>query len=313
MQTIAIHTSKGGVGKTTLTVNLSYELAARGYKVLVIDLDDQANSSLYLGVNRASELDNAKSIDEFNSILQSFRDRKEIIDFLEADINSIDFNYKDYIKVDSPFNQLVGRINSTGRIDVLPSSYRTKENDTLSKFAGGPIREKRLDRALRKTEIANIYDYVIIDTPPNLTTVGLNGLYAARYLIVPTQLEYFSVYGVTSIITTLKKGVQYETEEQAEGPRSKVLGIVPMMVEPKNRNRVNKIAKQWLQQTLPPDIEIFSEIKRTSSFPDATKDRLPISVFAEKKSNAGAAAIQFLKLTEELNARINKEESTKRT
>lgn len=63
MITIAIHTSKGGVGKTTLTVNIAFELAKLGNRVLVIDLDDQANSSLYLGVNRADELDRANSIE----------------------------------------------------------------------------------------------------------------------------------------------------------------------------------------------------------------------------------------------------------
>ncbi len=82
MRTIAIHTSKGGVGKTTLTVNIAFELAKMGNKVLVIDLDDQANSSLYLGVNKADELDNANSLEEFEGILQSFEERKEVIDWL---------------------------------------------------------------------------------------------------------------------------------------------------------------------------------------------------------------------------------------
>jgi len=65
MSTIAIHTSKGGVGKTTLVVNLAYELAKLNYRILVVDLDDQANASLSLGVNKADQFDKASSSEEF--------------------------------------------------------------------------------------------------------------------------------------------------------------------------------------------------------------------------------------------------------
>jgi chromosome partitioning protein len=309
MRTIAIHTSKGGVGKTTLTVNFSYELAKNGHKVLVIDLDDQANSSLYLGVNKADEFNQAKGIDEFNKILNSFRDRKELIDFLKADIDSPEFNYKEYIR-ESSFNELIYQTNpsSQGRIDVLPGSYRTKEDENLNQVAGGGgIRQNRLYRALRKSEIVNLYDYVIIDTPPNLNMVGSNGLYAARYLIIPTQMEYFSVYGVNSVIANIKRTVQFDTD----GQRGKVLGIVPMMTDPKGKNRINKFANQLLKQTVPSDIEVFPEIKRTTYFADAAKDRLPISFFAEKKPRAaGQAAMQLLRLTDELIKKIEFEEKS---
>ncbi len=82
MRTIAIHTSKGGVGKTTLVVNIAYELATRGHRVLVIDLDDQANASLSLGVNKADEFDKVQSPEEYKKILESFENRDEIIDFI---------------------------------------------------------------------------------------------------------------------------------------------------------------------------------------------------------------------------------------
>jgi chromosome partitioning protein len=304
MYTIAIHTSKGGVGKTTLTVNVSYELARRGYKVLVIDLDDQANSSLYLGVNKASEFDKAKSIEDFNKILASFRDRKEVIDFLKADIDSQDFDYKQYIREDSPFNDFLGKNSSTGRIDVLPGSYRTKEDESLNQVAGGGgIRQNRLYRALQVSNISHDYDYVIIDTPPSLTMVGNNGLYAARYLIIPTQMEYFSVFGVTSVVNNIKRTVHFDTE----GKRGNVLGVVPMMTDSKG-NKINRFANQLLQQMLPSEIKIMPEIKRTTYFASAAKDHLPISIFAEKSSAAGSAAMQLLKVVDGIIDRIQEEE-----
>jgi chromosome partitioning protein len=120
MRTIAIHTSKGGVGKTTLTVNIAFELAKMGNRVLVIDLDDQANSSLYLGANRAGELDKANTIEEFDEILKSFEDRKEVIDFLGLDFNK-PTDYRQYMYLNA-FNEYV-YLPHNGKIDVLRSSY----------------------------------------------------------------------------------------------------------------------------------------------------------------------------------------------
>lgn len=302
MHTIAIHTSKGGVGKTTLTVNVSYELAVRGSRVLVIDLDDQANSSLYLGVNKADEFNKAKSIEEFNKILDSFKGRKEVIDFLKADIASPDFNYREYVYESKAFNQFISQRGSIGRIDVLPGSYRTKEDEGLAQVAGGGgIREYRLDRVLQKSSISHDYDYVIIDTPPSLTMVCRNGLYAARYLLIPTQMEYFSVYGVSSVVNTIKRTVELDTD----GQRGKVLGIVPMMIESTSNkiNKINRFANQLLQQMLP-EIAIMPGIKRTTYFASAVKDHLPISVFAEKTPSAGAAAMQLFKVVDEITSRI---------
>jgi len=305
MRTIAIHTSKGGVGKTTLTVNISYELAKRGYKVLVIDLDDQANSSLYLGVNKAEEFNKAKSLADVSKILYSFERRKEVIDFLKEDFDSPDFDYKQYVKEDSPFNEFITRSGFTGKIDILPSSYRTKADDQLTQTAGGgAIKQSRLNRALQKPEIANTYDYVIIDTPPSQTMVGINGLYAARYLIVPSQMEYFSVFGVISVIMNIKKTVHVDMEQ-----RSKILGIVPMMTD---SSKVSKLSKQLLQQMLPSEIDILTEIKRTVNFSAAAKDRLPIAIFAEKKpKEGGPAAMQLSTLTDKLISKIDQEENTR--
>ncbi|NJN91652.1 MAG: AAA family ATPase [Leptolyngbyaceae cyanobacterium SL_5_14] len=304
MRTIAIHTSKGGVGKTTLTVNISYELAKRGYRVLVIDLDDQANTSLYLGVNKADEFNKAKNLDEVSKILYSFEKRKEVIDFLKEDFDSPDFDCRQYIKEDSPFNEFIIRSGFTGKIDILPSSYRTKMDDQLMQTAGGgAIKQSRLNRVLQKPEIANAYDYVIIDTPPSQTMVGINGLYAARYLVIPSQMEYFSVFGVISVIMNIKKTVHVDMEQ-----RSKILGVVPMMTD---SSKASRLSKQLLQQMLPSDIEILPDIKRTTYFATAVKDRLPISAFAEKKpKEGGPAAMQLATLTDKLISRIDQEENT---
>ncbi|KYC41608.1 hypothetical protein WA1_16295 [Scytonema hofmannii PCC 7110] len=318
MRTIAIHTSKGGVGKTTLSVNLAYEIARLGNKVLVIDLDDQGNSSLYLGVNQADELDKAKTLDDFNKILEGFKSKKEIIHFLSSDIYSSSFDYKDYIRKTSPFNEYLNAIDSNGRIDVIVSSYRTTDEvDRLTSRVGRLGNTAMLlKKALRKFD--NEYDYIILDTSPNITPVTLNGLYASRYLIIPTQLEYFSVYGVSSVVREIKRGVH----EEMEGQQARILGIVPMMTEPvRGRNKgsaskikINNFAKQLLKRAQL-GTDLLPEIKRTKSFPDAAEKRVPLRVFVEKKPeskriNSEIEAVdQLSNLTKKIIERIDQDES----
>ena len=296
MRTIAIHTSKGGVGKTTLVVNIAYELAKLGNRVLVIDLDDQAHASLSLGVNKADEFDKASTLEEFDKVLDSFQDRKEVIEFLK-DYDTKSFNYKEYIQI-SPINQIFRKTKSFGKIDVLPSSYKT--TDVALANLGG-IREKRLDKALRQSGIANDYDYVVIDTPPSATTIASNGLYAAQYVVIPSQMEYLSVYGIRTPI-----GRAREVQEEM-GKRGAILGIVPMMTE--KNVKIHTTIKQSVEQRFP-GITILPEIKRATAVGQASQVRQPISLFAEQNKGAAEVAKQFSALTQEIVIRINQIESS---
>ncbi|MEG4021388.1 AAA family ATPase [Microcoleus sp. S13C4] len=296
MRTIAIHTSKGGVGKTTLVVNIAYELAKIGNRVLVIDLDDQAHASLSLGVNKADEFDKASTLEEFDKVLDSFQDRKEVIEFLK-DYDTKSFNYKEYIQ-NSPINKIFRKTSSSGKIDVLPSSYKT--TDVALANLGG-IREKRLDKALRQSGIANDYDYVVIDTPPSATTIASNGLYAAQYVVIPSQMEYLSVYGIRTPI-----GRAREVQEEM-GKRGAILGIVPMMTE--KNVKIHTTIKQSVEQRFP-GITILPEIKRATAVGQASQVRQPISLFAEQNKGAAEVAKQFSALTQEIVIRINQIESS---
>lgn len=163
---IAIANQKGGVGKTTTAINLSAALAISGRKVLLIDLDPQANSSLTFVDHAAIN----QSIYELMTDTQA--------DGLQAIMPT-----------------------SVPGLSVLPStiSLAKLESKLLGEF-DAPFRLKdRLDK------ITKAFDYVIIDTPPTLGLITVNALVASDYLIVPIQPSYFALEGTDDLLETVEK------------------------------------------------------------------------------------------------------------
>ncbi len=163
-QVIAIANQKGGVGKTTTSVNLSSALAEAGYKVLVIDLDPQANATTALGVDKHSVVTQI-----YHVLLTGLCPR-------EARQQS----------------QVEG-------LDIIPSGIDLTgaELELVSVLA----RETRLSQAL--SEIRKDYDFVFIDCPPSLGLLTVNALVAADSVVVPLQCEYYALEGLSSLLGTV--------------------------------------------------------------------------------------------------------------
>lgn len=163
---IAIANQKGGVGKTTTAINLSAALARAGKRVLLIDLDPQANSSLTFLSQEAIDL----SIYEL--LTETLPDSSEVI-----------------------------RSTAIPGLDILPSriSLAKFESKLIGEF-DAPFRLKdKIDG------IADSYDYVVIDTPPTLGLITVNALVASDYLIVPIQPSYFALEGTDDLLDTVEK------------------------------------------------------------------------------------------------------------
>jgi len=163
---IAIANQKGGVGKTTTAINLSAALARAGKKVLLIDLDPQANSSLT---------------------------------FLAHD--SIEFSIYEMLTDTEVSRDHVIKQTSLPGLDILPSriSLAKFESKLLGEF-DAPFRLKD-----RMDGLAKSYDYVVIDTPPTLGLITVNALVASDYLIVPIQPSYFALEGTDDLLDTVEK------------------------------------------------------------------------------------------------------------
>jgi len=158
---LAVANQKGGVGKTTTTVNLGAALADLGYRVLVVDLDPQGNASTGLGIN----------------------------------IRGLQASMYDVILSDVPIEDCV-EASSVKNLFVAPASLDLAgaEIELVPAFS----RELRLKQALH--EVRDDYDYVLIDCPPSLGLLTINGMAAASEVLVPIQCEYYALEGLGQLM-----------------------------------------------------------------------------------------------------------------
>ncbi|MBF6058797.1 MULTISPECIES: ParA family protein [Thiomicrorhabdus] len=171
---IAVANQKGGVGKTTTSVNLAAALARLEKKILLIDLDPQGNATVAIGVDK---------------------------DALEVTVF-------DLLIGEAKFKQVVIEVEQAG-LDLLPSNADlTAAEVMLLDEDKGP---KRLDKVLKKAR--DNYDAILIDCPPTLNMLTLNALGAADGILVPVQCEYFALEGLSALMDTIET-VQGELNPQ---------------------------------------------------------------------------------------------------
>jgi chromosome partitioning protein len=244
MKIFCVANQKGGVGKTTTSVNLAASLASHGLRVLLIDLDPQGNATMGSGIDKSSCE---------TTVYEVLVDGASIAD---AAVKAEAAGY-----------------------DVLPSNRE---------LAGAEIelvaldsREKRLKQALAGLD--GRYDFVLIDCPPALSLLTLNGLCAANGVIIPMQCEYFALEGLSDLVNTIKQ-VHANLNRDLQ-----VIGLLRVMFDP--RVTLQQQVSEQLKQHFG-DKVFNAVIPRNVRLAEAPSYGLPGIVF-DKSSRGAQAYLQF--------------------
>ncbi len=250
---VAIANQKGGVGKTTTAINLATALAAIGWKVLLVDLDPQGNASTGLGVP------------------QSRRERSSY------DVLIGSASVQDSI--------LPTRVP---RLDLLPATMDLSGAEV--ELVGLEDRAHRLDKALSATT-AGRWDICLVDCPPSLGLLTVNGLVAARHLLVPLQAEFFALEGLSQLLQTV------ERIRVAFNPQLAILGIALTMFD--RRNRLSQQVSDDVRACLG-DAVFETVVPRNVRLSEAPSHGLPALIYDLKCPGSEA----YVRLARELMLRL---------
>ena len=249
---ICVTNQKGGVGKTTTAVNLCYYLAKDKYKVLLVDFDPQGNATSGLGIDKTND--------------------------------SLEGTMTDVILGKATLDHIICRTKYKN-YDLAPTTPELANAEV--EITNQPKKFTRLRDAIRT--VGDNYDYVVIDLPPSLSLLTVNGMIASNYLLLPVQTEFYALEGVAQLLESMKLVMK-----QAN-PGLKLLGVLATMYDKRTSlsTQVYDEIKKYFKQ-----LTFETTIPRNVRVAEAPSHGVPVGAY-DKFSKGAIAYKNFTKEVEE--------------
>jgi chromosome segregation ATPase len=240
MKVISITNQKGGVGKTTSAINIAYFIAKKGFRTLLVDFDPQGNATSGLGIDK----------------------------------NNLDFTMADVVSGEKQLGEIIIETEFS-KLKIAPSTPILANAEVELALAKG--RFTRLKDALKSVEAD--FDYVILDSPPSLSLLTVNGFIASDYLILPVQAEFYAMEGLGQLLESMK------LVKKGMNPNLELLGVLPTMVD--SRTTLGGQVLEEIKKFFPDKI-FLNAIPRNIRLAEAPSHGVPIGVYDRFSKGARA-------------------------